>query len=154
MDRRFHINQDVVAGLMFMIAGGLFLWFGRDYAVGTALRMGPGYMPRLLGGLLVAIGAVIAGKGTLTMGDALERWALRPLILVCGAFLIFAWTIDALGLVVTAILAMLCAALGGGEFRAREQAVLAVVTAAASAALFIYGLGLPMRYWPEFLVGR
>lgn len=151
MDRQFHVNQDVVAGLMFMVAGGLFLWFGRNYAVGTALRMGPGYLPMVLGWLLVAIGALIAGKGALIAGERLEGWALRPLILVCAAFLVFAWTIDSLGLLATAILTMICAAAGGMEFRLREQVILAVLSAIACAAIFVYELGLPLRYWPAFV---
>jgi hypothetical protein len=151
--RRFHINQDVVAGLMFVVAGGLFLWFGRNYAIGTTLRMGPGYIPNLLGWMLVGVGALIAGRGTLVAGDRLEGWALRPLVTVCGAFLIFAWTISWLGLIVTAVLTMMCAAVGGAEFRLREQTVAALVAAAVVAIVFLYGLGLPMRYWPAGVMG-
>jgi putative tricarboxylic transport membrane protein len=152
MNRRFHINQDVVAGLMFMAFGAFFLWFGRRYPLGTALRMGPGYMPMLLGSLLVAIGLIVAGKGALTVGEKLEGWALRPLFLICGAFLLFAWIIEDAGLIVAGILAMVCAAAGSSEFRVREQLILATVAAGASAALFVYGLGLPMKYLPLFRV--
>ena len=59
MERRLHINQDVVAGLMFIVFGAFFLFFGRNYPVGTTLRMGPGYLPQVLGWLLVSIGLLI-----------------------------------------------------------------------------------------------
>lgn len=151
MERRIHINQDVVAGLMFIVFGAFFLFFGRNYPVGSTLRMGPGYLPMVLGWLLVSIGAFVGGKGALKQGESLARWALRPLILVSGAFLVFAWLIEGFGLFVAATVCMLVSALGGLEFKWREQVLLAIGSAAVCAIGFIYYLGLPMRYWPEFL---
>jgi hypothetical protein len=153
MGQRIHFNQDVVAGLMFICFGAFFLWFGQRYSIGSTLRMGPGYMPMLLGWSLVGIGAIIAGKGTVQGGDKLERWALRPLIAVCSAFLAFAWLIESVGLVVTGMLCMLCAAVGSPEFRAREQAILAIAATILASALFIRALGLPMRFWPTLFGG-
>jgi hypothetical protein len=151
MDRRVHINQDVVAGLTFIAFGAFFLFFGRNYPIGSTLRMGPGYMPMLLGWSVVGVGAIIAIKGALSAGEKLTGWALRPLILINFAFFAFAWTIESMGLFVTALLAMMVAAVAGEEFKFREQLILALCMAVACAALFIYGLGLPMRYWPTFL---
>lgn len=155
MERRFHINQDVVAGLMFIFIGTFFLYFGRNYPVGSTLRMGPGYLPNVLGWLLVGIGVLIGGKGVLIRGDELEGWALRPLILVAGAFLVFSQLIERLGLIGAAIAAMLCASAGSQEFRLKEQIIVAVSSACFAAWLFIHMLELPMRYWPpalDFLV--
>jgi hypothetical protein len=151
----FHLNQDVVAGLTFMAIGAFFLFFGWNYAVGSTLRMGPGYMPMLLGWLVVTLGAGIVAKGSLSEGDKLQGWAFRPLVLVSFAFLAFSWLIESLGLIVTGVAAMLIAAIAGQEFKWREQLTLSLCLALASAALFIHGLGLPIRYWPgivDFLV--
>src|SRR2546430_2521167 len=41
-------HKHVLAGLMFLGIAILGLWISRDYPVGTALRMGTGYVPRLL----------------------------------------------------------------------------------------------------------
>ena len=151
MKLRIQVNQDVLAGLMFMLFGAFFLYFGRNYPVGTTLRMGPGYLAMVLGWLLVAIGAFIGGKRALKEGDALTRWALRPLFLVSGAFIVFAQLIERVGLVATAVVCMVFAACGGQEFKWREQIILAVIAAAVAATGFIHFLGLPMRYLPEFL---
>jgi hypothetical protein len=59
--------------------------------------------------------------------------------------------INIAGMVVTAIVCVLIASLGGNEFKWREQAVLATSVALVGAAVFIHYLGLPMRYFPTFL---
>ncbi len=150
MRLRFHWNQDSVAGLMFIAWGAAGLWLARDYPVGSALRMGPGYMPTMLCWLMVLLGAVIALKGAAIEGEPLQRWTFRPLILICGAFLVYAFLIETAGLPAATIGTMLIGALGSTEFRFREQLILAVCTAVVSVGVFIYGLGLPMDIWPNF----
>ncbi|HQX25981.1 MAG: tripartite tricarboxylate transporter TctB family protein, partial [Xanthomonadales bacterium] len=51
--------QDFWAGLMFIVFGLFFLIVARDYQMGTAVRMGPGYFPTVLGGILAVLGAVV-----------------------------------------------------------------------------------------------
>ena len=41
-------RADVLSGLLFIAIAAFGLWASRNYPVGTALRMGTGYMPRLL----------------------------------------------------------------------------------------------------------
>src|SRR5438105_1462490 len=68
MRGRFHVNQDFESGMMFVGWGVAGLWIGRDYPMGSALRRGPGYLPRLLCWGLVILGLAIAIKGaTLAM---------------------------------------------------------------------------------------
>jgi hypothetical protein len=150
MRRGLQINQDVIGGLMFIGFGALFLYFN-EYQVGTSRRMGPGYMPMLLGWSLVGIGAFMAGKGIVTAADALEKWDLRPLIFIVGAFVLFSQTIERLGLPTAVILTMIVGALADTAFRAREQVPLSLATAVAAILLFIWGLSLPMRIWPVWL---
>ena len=147
---RLHLNQDSVAGLMFVAFGLAGLWFGRNYPVGTSLRMGPGYMPHLLSWLLVLFGAGIGLKGALTEGVKLDAWYLRPLSMVLLGTLAFAFTIDRFGLVVATVLSMVVGAFGGREFKFFEALVLAVGAAAVSVGVFIYGLRLPLEVWPHW----
>ncbi len=112
------------------------------------MRMGPGYFPLLLSWLLIAFGAVNVVRGALIGGAELARWHLRPAVMVTLSFLVFAALIDRAGLLIAATLTMLVGALGGVEFKLREQILLAVALAAASVALFISALGLPMKIWP------
>ena len=41
-------RKDVLSGLLFVGVAALGLWLSRNYPIGTALRMGTGYVPRLL----------------------------------------------------------------------------------------------------------
>jgi len=150
MRMRFHWNQDTVAGLMFIAWGVAAMWIARDYPVGTALRMGPGYFPNMLAWCLIVMGAGIALKGTAIEGDALERWYFKPLLAVSASFMAFALLIERAGLPAATIASMVVGAFGGPEFKLREQVILAVVFAAASVGTFIYALGLPMDIWPHF----
>jgi TctA family transporter len=52
-------NQDCAAGLMFAAFGAGFTWKAFSYPLGTAGRMGPGYLPFWLGIMLVLLGAAI-----------------------------------------------------------------------------------------------
>ena len=52
-------RADVLSGLLFIAIAAFGLWLSRDYPVGTALRMGTGYMPRLLCWVLLGVSVVI-----------------------------------------------------------------------------------------------
>ncbi len=49
-------NRDFLSGLHFLLLGGGGWWMARDYPFGSALRMGPGYFPTVLGGMMIAFG--------------------------------------------------------------------------------------------------
>ena len=42
------LSKDFLSGLMFIAFGLAALYFGRKLAMGTAVRMGPGYVPHML----------------------------------------------------------------------------------------------------------
>ena len=56
-------HKHVLSGLMFVSIAILGLWLSRDYPIGTALRMGTGYVPRLLCWILLALGCLILFQG-------------------------------------------------------------------------------------------
>jgi hypothetical protein len=145
---RLRLNRDLVAGLMFVLWGAAGLWIASDYPRGTALRMGPGYMPMLLCWGLVILGGIIAIKGLLTTGVSLTAWHLRPLVLVLAAIIAFALLIEPAGLAIATVAIVVIGAAGGLEFRWREALALALGLAAGAVGLFVYGLKLPMPLWP------
>ena len=59
-----------------------------DLTFGTAARMGPGYFPVLLSGLIIAIGLVLAVKGVTVDGPPIEPVQLRPISFIVAAILI------------------------------------------------------------------
>ena len=138
-------KQDVLAGILMIVVGGFFLWFGLDYSIGSARSMGPGYFPLILSCGLILVGFLIAAKGAIAEGERIHIDTLRPLLAVLGFVVVFAVLIGQAGFVVAAICATFVAALGNPRTRWRETAISAVVLTAAAAILFIYLLGLPMK---------
>jgi hypothetical protein len=55
-------HQDFWAGLMFLGLGALAVYLSRDYPLGRAMRMGPGYFPTYLGWLMITVGAIVAAS--------------------------------------------------------------------------------------------
>ena len=51
-------SKEFWSGLLYIFFGSGTLLIGRDYGMGTALRMGPAYFPFLLGALLILIGVI------------------------------------------------------------------------------------------------
>src|ERR1041384_4014646 len=66
-------RRDVLAGLLFIGVALLGLWLSRDYPIGTALRMGTGYVPRLLCWILLALGAAVALQGVFGANDQISE---------------------------------------------------------------------------------
>lgn len=146
------LRKDVLAGLMFMGFALLGLWLSRNYPMGTALRMGTGYVPRLLCWILLGLGAVILLQG-LRAADRLRveepaRLA-RVAVLVPGSLLAFALTINRFGVVAATFALVGIASLAGRGLRVLEVAAVAVVLAALTLGIFVWGLGLTIPVWPE-----
>ena len=75
MQLKIRSKEDFYAGLMFIGFGVLAVVVARNYPMGSAMRMGPGYFPTYLGGLLVFMGSVITYRSLRVAGDGIEAWA-------------------------------------------------------------------------------
>lgn len=63
MNLEFLERKDFWAGFSLIASGAVAIFIARDYPFGTSLRMGPGYFPIVLGGLLILLGVAVAAKG-------------------------------------------------------------------------------------------
>jgi len=140
--------RDFCAGLIFLFFGALAAYIARDYPMGSAVRMGPGYFPYLLGILLALLGVVICIKSLVAHGERVESASLRALLLVLGAIGVFAGTIESAGIVIATALLVGIGAAASPESRLREVVVLIVFMLALAVGLFTYGLGLPFKIFP------
>src|SRR5687767_1712762 len=92
-------NKDFLAGLLMLTIGGGGFYMALDYPLGSALRMGPGYFPRVLAGILMAFGAFVLVRGLLNFEKVKGRWGWKPLAFIIVALVVFGWTMDKLGLI-------------------------------------------------------
>jgi hypothetical protein len=145
MQIRIRSKQDFFAGLMFVFFGAVAVIVARNYPMGSAIRMGPGYFPTYLGAILIILGIIIAGRALVAHGEGVEGWAWRPLLMLATAFVAFGALMEELkaGFVVALACVILLASLAGREWKAVEVILLMVGLVGGAVALFIYGLELP-----------
>ena len=144
--------RDFWAGLRFMGSGLFFaIWAAEFYQMGTAVRMGPAYFPTVLGGLLTVLGLIIFTGSFAMEGTPVPAFALRPLILISVACVLYGYLMKPLGLVGATAALVFVSAAGGHEFKWREVTILFVVLMIFSWAVFVKGLTLPFPMWPEAL---
>jgi hypothetical protein len=140
-------SADLCSGLLFAALGAAILWVGADYSLGVPSRIGPGYVPRLLGLLLGAIGLflVVRSRWTAESIDTAVAW--RPLALVTGATVAFALVFEMTGLVPAILVSVAIANYATAENRWVTAIVLGAVLAFFAWLLFVKGLSLPLPVW-------
>jgi hypothetical protein len=152
---RMLARKDVLAGLLFIGVAVFGLWLSRDYPIGTALRMGTGYVPRLLCWLLFGLGVVVLVQGLREAQDSralssADVSALRPLVFVTASLVMFGLSIERLGLVISILLLIGVGAVAAHGLRPFETLAAALVLMLLSWGIFILGLGLTIPVWPEW----
>ncbi len=144
--------KDFWAGLMFIAFGAAFMIIAlKDYQLGSAVRMGPGYFPTMLGGLLVVLGSLVVFTSLVVSGPKVPKFHFRPMIFVLGGCLAFAYLLKPAGVMLSVILLVFISALGGHEFKWKEILLLGVCLAVFAVIVFVKGLTLPFPICPEFL---
>lgn len=136
--------RDFWSGVIFVAFGLGAMLVGRGYAMGTAERMGPGYFPTVLGGLLAVLGAICVLRSLVRPGEGVGRFALKNLALILGATVLFGVLIRTAGLVIAIVLLVLAGGLASSQFRLAPYLKLGIGMAIGSVLIFTKGLGLPM----------
>jgi hypothetical protein len=143
MQLEFRSNRDFWAGVMMIVTGAAAVIIARDYAFGTALRMGPGYFPSVLGGVLVLFGLYLLAQGLRSNEKIEGGWSLRALIVLPLSLVLFGLLMDHAGFVPALMVLIVGSAAAGSEFKLGEALLLAAGLTAFAVVLFIWGLGLP-----------
>ena len=137
-------GQDLGAGLLFIAIGGVGLWWGREYEVGTTANMGPGFVPLALSGLLVLMGVLIGLRACRVAGPAVERIHWRPVLVLTLAMLAFAGLIRTAGFAPAVVATVIVAALASRESRAREFVPMSIALALVCVGVFVLALRQPI----------
>jgi hypothetical protein len=143
-------NKDFWAGVMLIAIGVASIIIARGYPFGSTMRMGPGYFPSLLGGILALFGiyVIVIGlrKGEkITVQCSTRALAVLPLSLVAfGVLMTYAGFIAAMAVLIFG------SASAGRDFKFIEILLLTVILTSLSVVIFIWGLGLPYPLIKEF----
>ena len=135
--------KDVLAGGVFIALGVAFAAGSLAYDIGTPVRMGPGYVPLVLGVVLAGLGVLVIVKGFIAgEGEPIGEVDWRAVVLITAALLFFGVTVRGLGVIGALFGASLLAALARSQTSVREALVIAVGLTALSVVIFIVALQL------------
>jgi hypothetical protein len=142
-------TKELLSGLLFLLIGLAAILISRDYPFGTAMRMGSGYFPTVLGGILVLFGVFLIARGARSHDQApLLTWGWRPLACIVLSMVLFGFLMPRFGLVPALVALFFVSAFGGREFRVKEVMILTVVMTIFAVVVFTYVLKLPFQLFP------
>lgn len=142
-------KRDFLAGLMFVVIGVGALIAAKDLRMGSPVRMGAGFFPFALTGLLIVLGLVIMAYGLRSHEETRVGFSWRPLIVIPIAVAVFALLISTAGLAITTALIVILSRLARPGHAWTETVLLALAASILTAAVFYYGLGLNLPLWPD-----
>jgi hypothetical protein len=143
--------RDFATGAIFVVLGAWFVVESIGLDRGTAARMGPGFFPPLLAGILILLGLGIILRGIGKPTEAIGAVSWRGVGFTLAAPVIFGATVQGLGLVVSLALAAFCSTLASRRISVARGLVITAGLVAFSVLIFSYGLGLPIRLFGPWL---
>jgi hypothetical protein len=136
--------KDFWTGIIYVLSGSSAFIIARDYQMGTALKMGPGYFPTILSVLLVLIGIISLIRSFARQGSPVDRFTLKGLVVVLGASLLFGLLLRGGGLIVALPVLVVGSAAASSRFRWRQSLLLGAGLTLACTLIFLKGLGVPI----------
>ena len=144
-------NKDRVGAGLLILSGAGIVAQGLAYRMGQLTRMGAGFIPVVLGGLLMLIGVAIgvtAEPGDFGTAESMPtEW--RGWLCVLGGVVAFVVFGVYGGLVPATLLSVFIAAMGDRTNSIRDSVLLAVGVTVVGVIIFVYGLKMtfPMFAW-------
>ncbi|MHC1548833.1 tripartite tricarboxylate transporter TctB family protein [Phyllobacterium sp. K27] len=144
-------SRDIACGILFILVGLFFAIQAYGLDLGTAFRMGPGYFPFVLAGILIILGIIIIIQGTQIEHEPMSPIAWRGILFILPAPIFFGLTIRGLGFVPSLFLTALIAAFASTKMRPGMALLLVGGLTIFSVIIFSYALGLPFRRFGPWL---
>ncbi len=137
--------RDLAAGLIFIAFGLAFAATAYTYDLGSALRMGPGYFPLVLGSLLTLLGAGVVVEGIVKdEAHPIGNIPWRAIFLLTAAVLVFGYIVRRAGLAPALFAAVFLAALASAKTGIVRALIMAGGLTAFCILIFVEGLGMPV----------
>ncbi len=135
-------NKDFWAGMMFTGIGVGALIVAQDYPLGTVQRMGPGFFPMVLGGILVLFGVYTLFRGLRSNEKIQGSWSIRAFVLLPLSMALFGVVMQTLGFIPASVALVFTSMVSGREFKFVEVLLVAVLLVGLAVGVFIWGIGL------------
>jgi hypothetical protein len=142
--------RDFVGGILIILFGlGALYHSVTSYNMGTLSRMGPGYFPALVSGLLVICGLGVFIPSLLRAGPRIN-FDFKPFFWISLSVLVFAVLLLPFGLVAAIFAQTIIAGLSDRKLSLVGSLILAAGLAVGATLIFQVGLGmtLPIFAWP------
>lgn len=149
-DTRFD-KTDAAAAALFIFCGLFFGAQSLSLDLGTALRMGPGYFPLILSGVLILLGMIVLFNAMTSENEPMGEHAWRGLLFILPAPIFFGLTVRGLGFVPSIFLTTLIAAFASMKMKPLAALLVALAVTVFSTLVFSYALGLPFRRFGPWL---
>jgi hypothetical protein len=138
-------RKDFWTGVIYIVVGLSAFLIARNYALGSAARMGPGYFPTAVALLLTAVGVTIMVRSFFREGELVDRFAWKPMLLVLGSIVAFGILINRAGLLLAAVVLVLGCAAASERFHIGWLPMLGMAALVAFCVIvFVIGMGIPM----------
>lgn len=143
--------KDFWSGVLYLLVGGAALYLGQEYPMGTAVRMGPGYFPTVLGYLLVFIGGVALLRSFIKGGEPLNGFAVQKTLIITLSIVVFGLIVEGAGLALGVVAVIMISSAGSRYFDWKKSLAVALGAAVFCSLVFVKGLGVPLPIFGPWL---
>ena len=146
-------QRDFGAGIMYMVIGLFFAIMAKNYPMGTAAKMGPGYFPFYLGILMFLLGVLVAVKafGAKAAIESIPKFNWRIIAQITGAVVLYGLLLPRMGFLIAVVVLVFVAASASKEFTWKGTAINAAFLVTFTYSVFVVGLKLQLPILPVFL---
>jgi len=121
--------------------------------MGTAIRIGPGYFPTALGGIVILLGLIVMAGALSAKAPAerVDKFHLPTAMLILGSIVLFGLLLRPLGLIFSLFTLIGVSSYASHEFSWKATLINGAVLIGLCLVVFIWGLKLELKLWPSFL---
>ncbi len=140
-------KADAWAGAATIVLALAVIYASFEYGLGRGGRIGPGYVPLVIGLLMLGLGALLVARAPFSPDPVDTDIAWRQAGLVIAGIVAFALLLDRAGLLVAIMATVLIAGPAAYGNTPMSLLISGVILAAFSWTLFVYFLKLSIPVW-------
>lgn len=140
--------RTLLGGVVTVLLGVATLLKARSYPMGSVLRMGPGFFPTLIAGLITLLGVLLVIRAMGARPSEPPDFQWRPVLMIPGGIALFALLLERVGLAAATVALVFVSSLAEPVFRPLRSVVLSIAILAMIYVVFILILHMPIAVLP------